>query len=456
MLKTPILEASEAGRLEVDAVAAALERAPKLVKLLRYLAEKYFAGDGEQPTEFSIATEVFEKSETSFIASEDAVARVETHRLRKKLKAYYSTEGKDHPIQISIPLGMYTLAFVRAGPDADSLRVLPEEPRMAEVELDFISGPAIEQENVAPLPAERPEAPGRPISPQAPGKRFQIYLAILLSIVALGFGIYGFRRSHRAHPVPKNPSVDKTSGSVQSNSAAPTNSVPVTLPFRMIAGYSGPPQTDSAGEIWRADKYYSNGSPIRRSITFIDGTSDPLIFRNGRAGNFGYDIPLRPGVYELHLYFAAITSSPKSEKDVSACVFNVLINGKIVLQDFDPVSDAMGLNIADERVLRDVSPDADGILHLQLTSVNGVPILSAMEIIPGTAGRQLPVRITAQPTPWTDPSGQVWHPDSYSGAGGSSHTIWRGALALMLIFTAPNVTAISLMRFRSTHAVAIQ
>jgi hypothetical protein len=76
-----------------------------------------------------------------------------------------------------------------------------------------------------------------------------------------------------------------------------------------------------------------------------------------------YDIPLRPGVYEVHLYFVA--SDPAGEK---LSTFSVDINGVPVLQRFDVNSDALGDNIADERVFRDVSPAKDGILHLRFAS----------------------------------------------------------------------------------------
>src|SRR6266700_1366895 len=42
----------------------------------------------------------------------EALARVETHRLRKRLTTFYETEGKDHPIQMNIPAGSYIPVFV--------------------------------------------------------------------------------------------------------------------------------------------------------------------------------------------------------------------------------------------------------------------------------------------------------------------------------------------------------
>src|ERR1017187_548926 len=101
----PVLGESE--RLELEAVAASLERTPRLASLLRYLVERYSAGETDRLTEYEIATDVFRRRKTSFIASEDSIARVQTHRLRKRLKEYYDDEGREHSIKISIPLGTY-------------------------------------------------------------------------------------------------------------------------------------------------------------------------------------------------------------------------------------------------------------------------------------------------------------------------------------------------------------
>jgi hypothetical protein len=92
-----------AERAELDAVVEALVRLPRLARLVRCLGEKYFLGQTDQLHEYNIATEVFGRSKTLFDPSEDAIARVETHRLRKKLKEYYETEGKNHAVQISLP-----------------------------------------------------------------------------------------------------------------------------------------------------------------------------------------------------------------------------------------------------------------------------------------------------------------------------------------------------------------
>jgi hypothetical protein len=108
----------EAERAELEAVAEALARSPRLSRLVRYLGEKYFQGESDQLHEYNIATEVFGRSKTAFDAGEDAIARVEAHRLRKRLKEYYETEGKDHAVQLSIPSGTYVPVFSHRAPEA--------------------------------------------------------------------------------------------------------------------------------------------------------------------------------------------------------------------------------------------------------------------------------------------------------------------------------------------------
>ena len=100
-------------RRELETVAAALSNSSRLLRLLTYIGEKYFLGETDKLHEYEIATEVFGRSRTTFNAGEDAIVRVEAHRLRKRLKEYYEGEGKDHSIQLTIPPGTYIPVFVR-------------------------------------------------------------------------------------------------------------------------------------------------------------------------------------------------------------------------------------------------------------------------------------------------------------------------------------------------------
>src|SRR5947208_1226 len=100
-------------RAALNAVLESKEfsRAPALAKLLKYLCEKTFEGRVHEIKEFSIATEVYGRTQ-SFGERRDSVVRVEVSRLRKRLRNYYVHQGSDELLQIVIPAGTYQPDFV--------------------------------------------------------------------------------------------------------------------------------------------------------------------------------------------------------------------------------------------------------------------------------------------------------------------------------------------------------
>ena len=401
------LPSQEAERAELEAVAEALARSPRLSRLVRYLGKKYFQGESDQLHEYNIATEVFGRSKTVFDAGEDAIARVEAHRLRKRLKEYYETEGRDHPIQLSIPSGTYVPCFTRR---VDEAQVPPSEARQEIPDaLQETHEPSLDLSSAsddAPL-AERANDKGERISFWPKG-RVWLYCFLAAAVVLTALGIYRI-----VHSSATASGITTETTSVQPPAASQSMSLNSgAVPIRLISGYTGKPQLDSAGAVWQADRYFHGGGTWLRPPNFIARTSDPLLFEQWRTGDFFYDIPLRPGVYELHLYF--VTSDRAND---TTSTFTISINGNRVLPGFDVNSDALGENVADERVFRDVSPDKDGYLHLAFTSERGAPALNAIEILPGIPHKQLPIRLVTQPTSFTDHDGQNWHPDNYFMSG---------------------------------------
>jgi hypothetical protein len=73
-------------RAEVAAVLSseAFRRSPKLSRLLRYLCDKQFNGLAGEITEYSIALDALGRN-AKFDPQQDAVVRVDTHHLRKRL-----------------------------------------------------------------------------------------------------------------------------------------------------------------------------------------------------------------------------------------------------------------------------------------------------------------------------------------------------------------------------------
>jgi hypothetical protein len=365
---------AEAERAELERVVEALARWPRLSQLLRYIGDKLFSGEFDQITEYNIATEVLGRSKTVFNAAEDAIARVETHRLRKRLATYYETEGRDHPIQMTFPAGSYVPVFVHK-PEGKPSPVSP------------------------PLP---------PASESGPHLKSRLFLRIMRSwkysllgacIVLASVGAYLY-----FHPVESGKTTTYGKGQPAAVSL-PAPSDASSAPIRLLAGYSGPARTDSAGNVWNPDRFFSGGGNWQRTAGPIARTSDPFIFEHSRTGDFTYSIPLKPGSYELHLFFSTTTQSVST--------FNVSIKDRYLLLGFDVNADALGEDIADERVFRGISPEPDGFLRIGFSGAMGPPTLNAIEILPSVPQAQLPIRLITQTSPLTDSKGRFWHPDTY-------------------------------------------
>ena len=113
----------------------------KLSQLLEYLSNSAITGHGDQLNEYLIGVEVFDRR-PDFSATGDSIVRVRAHDLRRRLREYYSGEGKDHAVHIILPKGHYCPEFVRtkapepagdqtASPaqDPSSLTESPPSPR---------------------------------------------------------------------------------------------------------------------------------------------------------------------------------------------------------------------------------------------------------------------------------------------------------------------------------------
>jgi hypothetical protein len=84
--------------------------ASTLQQLLTFLAAKAIAGAGESLKEYTIGVEALGRKD-DFDPKIDPIVRVQSHRLRTKLKEYYSHEGSHDPILVQIPKGHYLPTF---------------------------------------------------------------------------------------------------------------------------------------------------------------------------------------------------------------------------------------------------------------------------------------------------------------------------------------------------------
>jgi hypothetical protein len=372
-------------RAELAAVLASdvFRRSPKLSRLLAYLCDKNLQGRESEITEYSIALDVLGR-DAKFDPQQDAVVRVDAHHLRKRLKQYYTGPGRDHEFQILLPNGQYRLQFVAQ----------PAEPVGEQKDLETA---CITTEN---LPSESQAKPAF-----APRRTWAL-VAIGTILVALAAVLLTLDSRSKATRV-------EASASAKPGIAAPTGIAAEANEIRIAAGDRKGDYVDAFGRTWQSDRYFSGGATFHRAFRQIQRAHDPDLYQSGREGQFVYQIPLRPGIYELHLYFAETGVVSEALRNVS-----IAINGKPI-SNLDVASDAGGINTATVKIFTDISPAEDGFLHLMFQGT-GPSFLNALELIPSTKGKMQPIRLTAMDTPFRDHLGRLWLPDHYSSGGRKS------------------------------------
>ncbi len=337
-------------------------------EFLEYVVEQTISGQSDNLKERSIGVELFHLP-PAFDTGQHTIVRVTANALRKKLAQHYLAEnGSSHPVRIDLPPGSYSAEF-------------------------RWQDPTQEEECV-------------PIRPKRRAGWVAVCAAVVL-VIAGSFWVW------RWQPFQETVPNDAVAPAV----AGPVSGLPSSDGELRIAVGSTSPYMDRDGRRWVPDRFFSAGSVFVPQTQRIQRTLDPDIYRQHRQGDFRYDIPLRPGTYELHLHFAetgladfiSAGSSGEGQR-----VFRVFANGKLILDMFDIVADAAGADIADERVFRSISPAEDGFLHLNFTSLRGAAILSGIEVLPVSPGTIRAVRIRAGwPASWQDLAGQRWQADSY-------------------------------------------
>ena len=93
-----------------------LVRSKRLIRFLRFTAEKALAGSHANLTEYMIGTQVYDRP-PNFDPMADGIVRGEAHRLRAKLREYYRTTGRTDMVLIDFPVGAYVPTFQYRAPE---------------------------------------------------------------------------------------------------------------------------------------------------------------------------------------------------------------------------------------------------------------------------------------------------------------------------------------------------
>jgi hypothetical protein len=364
--------------------SASFRTSKRTREFLQYIVEHTIHGPSGALKERSIGVELFQLP-NDFDPGQHTIVRVTANEVRKRLAQHYLAEnGNPHTVRIDLAPGSYRAGFRWEAPAA-------YVPEPSPVSLLPVTEPAPAAPQIAP--------------PQNSLTRPMIFGALALVLVG---GSVSWWKWNNVRPIEANSSAGSVSRVLPVNPAAGDD-------LRILVGGMSP-YMDRSGRTWGVDRFFSGGSVAVRPSERIVRTLDPDLYRHLRQGDFRYDIPLKPGSYELHLHFAetgladfiSAESSGEGQR-----VFHISANGKRLLDFFDVVADANGANTSDERVFR-VSPEGDGFLHLAFSPVRGTAVVSGIEVLPVNAGKSRPIRIRAGWTStWKNSAGEDWLADSY-------------------------------------------
>lgn len=143
--------------------------------------------------------------------------------------------------------------------------------------------------------------------------------------------------------------------------------------------------TDTKGNVWQPDQMmmagrawgYEDGETVERNNLNISGVCAPAIYSTERFNMSAYAFEAPNGKYTVRLHFAETYGDIRGEGER---VFNVTVNKKIVLKDFDPYRAAGGWGKPVCKQWQDVEV-TDGRLTLgfepnvQNPEINGIEIL---------------------------------------------------------------------------------
>jgi hypothetical protein len=131
-----------------------MQGSENLKSFLKYVVLNFISESREQLKEYTIATDVFGRSD-DFNPRHDSVVRVQAKRLRDKLREYYAGEGRYDHILIELPKGHYDPVFSFIEPQSDP----PPTPAMANAVPDPNHSNSQPATTAAPAPTVRDTAP---------------------------------------------------------------------------------------------------------------------------------------------------------------------------------------------------------------------------------------------------------------------------------------------------------
>lgn len=373
-----------------------------LARLLTFVCEKHFEGAIDQIKEYSIAVYALGRPE-SFDPQVDTVVRVTAHALRKRLDDYYKTAGAGRAVYICLPPGRYIPKFIHRSdleaPSAESKANGDPSNSLLDGHLSNGDDQAQNQSSNLARPLHWPEPDQIENSPNAAtatsGRWMRLTAVVVFAIAIFLVARYAWKKWNAKNGQEGRAEVSKQ---------AAVGYTPAST-VRAMIGYSSIPYVGRDGFGWGADHFCSGGIPFSVTGQAIQGTEEPLLFSSGRRGIFHCKFPVSKGTYELHLLFAETDGLQENSRHMGFSIDDGPVS------HLDVVDDAGGDDIATTKVFTDVTPENDGTIHVDFITADA--FVNAIEIVPGTPHRMLPLRIVVAHSPYRDSNGNLWMSDRY-------------------------------------------
>lgn len=222
---------------------------------------------------------------------------------------------------------------------------------------------------------------------------------------------------------------------ITATSAADTSKVATALillqpanGFAIRVNAGGPLYNDTQGQSWNADFGYDTGSVSQTNASVL-GTTDPALYQTARYGDFRYRFGVPNGAYSLTLKFAETAFSQSGQR-----VFNVLLNGSMVLANFDILGQGIPpLTAVDRTFPVNIT---DGQITIEFDSVVNAAQINAIVITQAP-----PPNISVAPASAMLSASQTQQFTATQGAGAAS-VAWSlqpavGSITQTGLYTAP-------------------
>lgn len=151
------------------------------------------------------------------------------------------------------------------------------------------------------------------------------------------------------------------------------------LPVRIVL--SSKPYTDSTGQLWTSDRYFSGG---RHGLPPESAKQGNLgLYESDRVGRFRYSIPAAPlAHYRVRLYFREPWFGKENggSGGPGSRVFDVACNGEMLLKNFDILANSDSGPIV--KTFDHIQATSGGRIEISFMPVVNYAVVNAIEVLP--------------------------------------------------------------------------